>query len=491
MLAIVRRARRRLIFNQLLRQAANAANAALVVFILLLLLGTQILNWQWVVSIPCAGLLFGLYRVWRRTPGTYQVAQLVDGRLGLADTLSTAWFFSHNEAPHTSAEMRRLQSERASQMAKTVDVPRAVPYIMPRSVYTMAGLILVASSLFALRYGLTRRLDLRPPMAHMLQQMLGLNPPPEQARNNQPRNPDPLFHEDDSSTPQDADAPGGNRDSDASGQEESADGQADQGQQKQGTAESKKQGENGEQAEGDQQESSGDERSGEENSRPGEGQQQGMAKSDPKQNNRQDGNNSADNSSLVNKLKDAMQNLFSRAKPQNQQGTQQSAADRNNPGRQQQNNGKPQAGKDGQQSGGQQSESQEGQAGEQAQNSQEAEGKGTGKSDAQQANKQPGSGIGSHDGDKNIKQAADLAAMGKITELFGKRSATITGEATVEVQSTSQQLRTPYAQRGGQHQQSGTEIRRDEVHVALQTYVEHYLEEIRKQAPVKSVATRK
>jgi hypothetical protein len=52
----------------------------------------------------------------------------------------------------------------------------------------------------------------------------------------------------------------------------------------------------------------------------------------------------------------------------------------------------------------------------------------------------------------------------------------------VEVQSTSQQLRTPYAQRGSQHSQGGAEINRDEVPVALQTYVEQYFELARKQA---------
>ena len=68
--------------------------------------------------------------------------------------------------------------------------------------------------------------------------------------------------------------------------------------------------------------------------------------------------------------------------------------------------------------------------------------------------------------------------MGKISEIIGKRSANITGEATVEVQSTSQQLRTPYAQRGAEHSQGGAEISRDEIPVALQTYVERYFEQV-------------
>ena len=73
--------------------------------------------------------------------------------------------------------------------------------------------------------------------------------------------------------------------------------------------------------------------------------------------------------------------------------------------------------------------------------------------------------------------------MGKLSEIMGKRSANITGEATVEVQNTSQQLRTRYEQKGTQHTQGGTEISRDEVPVALQPYVQQYFEQVRKQAP--------
>jgi hypothetical protein len=152
-------------------------------------------------------------------------------------------------------------------------------------------------------------------------------------------------------------------------------------------------------------------------------------------------------------------------------------------GQGQQNGGKQQSGKNGQQNGEQPGDAQDGQNGEEAKNQQDPQGKGTGKSDAQQASKQPGSGIGSQDGDKSIKQAEQLAAMGKISEILGKRSATITGEATVEVQSTSQQLHTQYVQRGAQHTQGGAEISRDEIPVALQDYVEHYLEQVRKQVP--------
>ena len=66
------------------------------------------------------------------------------------------------------------------------------------------------------------------------------------------------------------------------------------------------------------------------------------------------------------------------------------------------------------------------------------------------------------------------------------------GEATVEVQTTNQQLHTPYAQKGTQHTQSGAEINRDEVPVALQPYVQQYFEQVRKQAaPATPAAVKK
>jgi hypothetical protein len=178
-----------------------------------------------------------------------------------------------------------------------------------------------------------------------------------------------------------------------------------------------------------------------------------------------------------------MQNLLSKMKPQQgQSGQQQQSMDQKNSQGKQQNGSKQANGKDGQQqNGGQQGDAQEGQSGEEAQDKQDPQGKGTGKSENQQPSKQPGSGIGSQDGDKSIKAAEQLAAMGKISEIFGKRSANITGEATVEVQNTSQQLRTQYTQRGVQHTQNGAQINRDEIPVVLQNYVEQYFEQVRKQ----------
>ena len=50
-------------------------------------------------------------------------------------------------------------------------VLQAVPFTIPRAAYAMAGLFLVASSLFALRYGFERKLDLRQPLAALATSM--------------------------------------------------------------------------------------------------------------------------------------------------------------------------------------------------------------------------------------------------------------------------------------------------------------------------------
>jgi hypothetical protein len=72
--------------------------------------------------------------------------------------------------------------------------------------------------------------------------------------------------------------------------------------------------------------------------------------------------------------------------------------------------------------------------------------------------------------------------MGKLSEIIGKRAATITGETMVEVQSGNQQLRTAYSDRAAIHAESDSDLNRDEIPPALQTYVANYFEQVRKPA---------
>ena len=471
MLTAVRQARRRLLWNGLLSHGTNAFSLAICALILLLLFGTQVLDWRWLVPIPLAAAAAGIYVTRRRLPSLYRTAQLVDRRLALADTLSTAVHFSRQ-----TSDVQRCQFEQAARLARVIDVRRAAPYTLPRGVYPLAALALVASSLFALRYGLTRRLDLKPPLARILPRELRL-PQKTDLAQNAPRDPQS------SNAPEDgqpsADAAGDPRGSPQAQPGEPRDPQAGGAEKTGKSGASSPQPGQGSQA--------GDE--------PANAQAESQADSQDSQNRgsgspaKTGGRDASGNqdSSLLSKVKDAFQNLLSRMKPRpgNPGSKEESAMDRNarQSGANRDNAGKQQSANDGQREG--QGESSDGQKGDTAQNPDNTSGKGAGKSDAREAGKQPGSGAGSQDGDKRIKQAGQLVAMGKISEIIGKRPAAITGQATVEVRSTAQQLQTPYASRDARHAQAGAEIDRDEIPVALQSYVEQYFAELRKQPAAK------
>jgi hypothetical protein len=79
-----------------------------------------------------------------------------------------------------------------------------------------------------------------------------------------------------------------------------------------------------------------------------------------------------------------------------------------------------------------------------------------------------------------MREAEQLQAMGKITEILGKRSANVTGEVMMEVASGKQQLRTEWSQQQANHAEAGREIHRDEVPLMYQQFVQQYFEEIRK-----------
>jgi hypothetical protein len=481
-LELVQRARRRFRNNEFLSQGSLALSIALALLIVLLLTGVEVLNWYWPVALLAAAAAFCLYRAYSRVPSAYRIAQVIDRRLSLFDTLSTAIHFN-DSAHQASADLRTSQLEQADRIAATVDPAQAVPYRLPHSAYAFAALFLVSATLIGVRYGAGRSLDLRPPLAQLLSSTFNPGGKKEVAQNNTPRNLPQNQASKDEDTPagdqeekgakpqdgQSSEASEAGNDSSAEKNGASQDGQDKRAAQNQGAD------------------------SGDENQPQAENQQDSAEKSpsgadgenkpDPnakQSDGKQSAENSSDSSSLMSKMKDAFQNLFSRPKPQNNANSQPQSA-QNQGAKQGQPNQSKQNSKDGQQSGAQPADGENGQP-DNSPDQNDSQGKGQGKNDAQQANKQPGSGVGSQDGSKQIHDAEMLAAMGKISELIGKRSAALTGESTVEVQNTSQQLHTAYVQRGAEHAQSGAEINRDEIPVALQPYVEQYFNQLRKTA---------
>jgi hypothetical protein len=488
----VRRARRRILANEAMRHAAYSVSAALASLIVLLLVGTQILSWAWLLLLPAIALAAGTYLTWRSAPSPYRVAQRVDHNLKLADTLSTAIFFAAEDqrgkaADEQRRDMRRAQWSQAEPIAARLDPRRAIPIRMPRALYGTAVLALAAGSLFALRYGLDRRLDLRAPLARIVQDKLGYSEARQPAHDRQnpaahdPKRPEePGFSLDDSQQkgPGELDAaPDSALDTvgvpdvdNKTGSSRPDNSKLAQSTQLEGEQNKSEEPEGVSANPGNQQ--SADGRKG-----PGAGKQgQGGDK--------QDSGNAGESSSLLGKFRDAMSSLMNRMRQQSgAKGAQQQAGAQNGGQQKSQSGNAGQNGKQGQQPGdGQQADAKDGQPGDDSQNAQSSQSGSPGESGQQPATKQPGSGIGRQDGSKDVKLAEQLAAMGKISEIIGKRAANVSGEVTVEVENSNRQLRTPYAQRDAHHIQAGGEINRDEVPVALQAYVQQYFEQVRKQA---------
>jgi hypothetical protein len=492
--AVIRRARRRYMANELVAQGAYAASAGMAGVIVLLIAGTQILDWRLLLAISAATLALGAYRTLRRVPSPYVIAQLVDRRLLLADALSTAWFFAGSDRP-VAVAMRDGQRAQAERAAENADLERAVPFAMPRAVYALAVLGLVASSLFALRYGISRTLDLRAPLARILMENFGALPEKEAALRKDPRavkpdTPKPiglsLPEGDPNSPPQLDPAPESALDT-----VDVPDVVNDPLKQKDSKAKSESIGtQKAEGEQGDADSTDGLEAaSGESLSEGPEGASKAGQKGAPSDS-RSSPANSDQNSSLMAKLRDAMSSLLSKMHPQNGSGShQQASAGQNAQKAGTQRSAQRQNGASGesqpQQNGAQQSAEADSQMDAEGKDGQNAQAKGGGHSADQQAANQPGSGIGRQDGNKDTKLAEQLAAMGKISEIIGKRSANLTGEITVEVPSSQQQLHTPYSQTNVTHADAGGDISRDEVPVIFQQYVQQYFEQLRKQPPVR------
>ncbi len=492
---LIRRARHRYIWNELIAQGTYAAIAGMAAVILLLIAGTQILDWPFLAAITAGTLGFGIYRILRRIPSTYAVAQLVDRRLSLADTLSTALFFS-DAARTVSPVMREGQRGQAERTAETVDLQCALPFAMPRAIYALAALSLVASGLFALRYGFTRTLDLHTSLARIVMDNFGGSAQEEAALRNGSHKPKPdapkpiglTIPEGDPNSPQPLD-PAPESALDTVGVPDAVNdplqkNQAQSTVKTESSGSEKTKGEPGEQGD----------------SETSEGADAGTADSQSDAphtaNNAKQANTPGagkpesaspdSNSSLMSKLRDAMSNLLSKMHQPSGSGSQQRQP---NPGQNGQKAGTQRAGQkqngapgEGQQSNGQESADAESQQmGADGKDGKTSQAQAGGHSADQKGANQPGSGIGRQDGNKDTKLAEQVAAMGKISEIIGKRSASMTGEITVEVPSSEQRLQTPYSQSSATHADAGGEISRDEVPEILQQYVQQYFEQVRKQ----------
>src|ERR1700681_954200 len=157
---LLARARRRSFRHLLLHQMTRAAAIVFGGGVVVLLAGTEYLSAVWLALLAAATLGVALYIALRKRPSAYRVAQRIDAKLRLADTLSTATHFL--EAPGTAdAAIRESQRLQAERVAESVDLKQALPLVRPHALYPAIGLALALAAVLLLRYSLLGSLDPR------------------------------------------------------------------------------------------------------------------------------------------------------------------------------------------------------------------------------------------------------------------------------------------------------------------------------------------
>jgi len=469
---LLSKARRR----EFARIAANETTLALAIatagLILLLLAGTQVLDWYWLVLVVAVSLGLALYRLRRSVSGRYALAQTIDRRLKLADALSTAVYFSEHPRRDLQA-ICDLQRDKADEVAREVDPRQAVPFIRPR--YILPALILTAAALglFGVRYLVTGTMSLQPSLLKIAYESFfgtkaaeAKNLPPRARFDPKTGNSPDGSQLMDAETPQDLnspDNPNGNAqssDDKEAGKDPSnpSDDSLDQGKQDSSQGDPTGQGKN----------------------QPDQNQQQ---QNDPKnadKNGQDSQNGGSKDSSLLDKLRDAVANMMNKMKSTTDSGKQQAKnSQKGAQGDKQQNAEKGEQSKESDQAKTDINGDTQSQEGEKnsadAQNGE--------KSAPKNASQDAKNGVGSQDGEKAMREAEQLQAMGKITEILGKRQANVTGEVMMEVASGKQQIKTQWSQQQANHAEAGSEIHRDEVPLMYQPFVQQYFDEIRKPQP--------
>jgi hypothetical protein len=471
---LIRSARRRTIWQLSLARALWAVTVALAAASLLLILGTGVVAWYVPPAVFALALGVALWTLRGRLPREYGTAQTLDSALHTSDLLSSAWYASNSVAASRS-HFAPLLFEQAEAAARVADPRAALSWRWPLSSRWMGGMAVATLALFGVRYGVLHTLDLSAsvvtvmfdtftgqsvadskkvarPNAKLPQPMqIGLNEPGDVLENNPPDDVLKSYEV------------AGQSNSGASKNVSSPDQQNQQ--REPGDSSSPEDASNDvslpEGAQG--------------MSTAANQQKSGDVKNQP----RPDARQQKKDSGLLDKMRDALASVMDKLKlnskaSENQQSAEAQEAQRQNAQRQS-DKGSPSPGKP------QQGDPQSQQSQEQADSSQAGQ-KSQSESPAQNANDQQHSGIGKQDGAKNTEMAKDAEAMGKLSELIGKRSMNLQGEMMVEVENTrNPQLRTPYLNRSAAHGEAGGDLSRDEVPLRHQEFVRRYYEHVRKQ----------
>lgn len=480
---LVRNSHRRCLALLCLEQGAIAASFVFAGCALILILGTQLLSWYWLVLLGAVGAAVAAIRVRRRMPTAYLTAQTLDSRLVLYDSISTAWHLKQNpELAETPAG--RVQLGQAEALAAEIEANSVFPVKLHRSWAFALALAAIVLSLFSVRYLVQRNMNLSrglvplhlERLAAALRSEIGVAarsaPAPSLSGNQKseaqqlartqaadPRMNDVLGMK----NPVEAPSKEGGAQSNNALDKSAADGKSAPSGKTSGADSSP----DASPMPSSKESSSGDTKNGEKGDRSQASEDQ-------------------QNESLMSRMKDAASSFMAKMKPdESSQSPQASSQNSAAPDQDQtQNeNGQSQSQTSASQSAQAQTKS-DAKSSEQAQAtemSQSGDSRNSGNSENKEGN-QSKSGVGKQDGGKDVKLAQEREAMGKLAEIIGKRSRDLSGEMMVEVPSGRQQLKTSYTGEVARHSDTGGEINRDEIPVALQPYIREYMELVRKSA---------
>lgn len=484
---LVRQARKRLYLQLVLDQLAWGSVAGLACLVLLLITGTQVLRWYWPVLLVVVTAAVGWWRSRRRIPNEYQTARRVDESLESNDLLSTAWYFEREHVRQTTdTEFLAPVQERAESLASGAVVSDVIPMRRPAALWPLLGVVVLAGGVFGIRYGVLRSMDLRGPIAEVrFDTLTGAPLPPaeKQGKGRKPGMPQPEGISIPDGEQADVNTEDVFRQEDLKNFEVAANemgraGKGEDGRNAESPAAGDEDGTASEEGSGDNAADS-DSATGSKDPARKEGKQPREKQPPP-----------PNDGGLMDKMRDALANLMDKLKIDQKSGdAQQMASNQKGGGKSGEgkkkgdggmpSKGKPEAGQE---------------PGDQAQGDQAGEGQQTQSAKAGTQNndtpsKNEKSGVGSQDGRKDTELAEHAEAMGKLSEILGKRSQNLQGEVMVEVtNSKNQQVRTAFTGKKASHTDAGGEINRDEVPLHLQHYVQSYYEQIRKQ-PAPPIST--
>jgi hypothetical protein len=461
--ALLRRARRRLA----LASAATAATFALAVALagsaLVLITGDQVLPWPAVLWSALAALGLALYREWRRFPDPATIARRIDTALANHDLLATATYVLSR--PNNSVLAPAITAA-AGAFAAGADISAAMPWRWPGPARACGALLAVVAALGGLRYGLLHSIDTHPPLAGLSRDpFTGRFLPSRGApRPLAPRPLAPISPEPD----RPADVVAHHLPPEELNNYETV-GQTTAGlRMPNAPANNANARSSGARAPGrnDEAQAPNDEAAPQPESGPS--RSTGPPAADPAQQR---------NEGLLDRVKNAIASIMDRIRTEPGEG-QNPAESTPGAAAQRRPDHAPEAGRTPHAEHSASDSPPGDQAGE---NDQNGKSSATGAAPPEAAN-QRRSGAGSQEGNKALAQAEEQQAVGKLSELIGKRSLQVKGEISVEVEAAdNRRLSTPLLDRNARHADRGGVLSRDEVPLRLQPFIRRYYEKLRSQ----------